>query len=99
MNRGVFEIGVVRSYGNCIPFCFSTDKIYIFKIFAVIECFVSNACYAIRDCDACKTGATIECTSVNSCNAIGNCYACKTGALTECTVSNACYAIRDRDAC
>ena len=68
---------------------------HLFKVIATPERPLSNACNAVRYCNACKLGAIEERIIPNACNAVGDCYACKAGAIIESTPSNACNATRD----
>ena len=64
-----------------------------------MERIISNACYAVRYCNACKPVARSERFISNACNAVTNYNACKLGATSERTLSNACNAVWDSNAC
>ena len=82
VNRGVFEIIVIRTYSNLRPICFTSCVVYILEARARRERPLANAGHAIRDGDAGQAGAFIERIIANAGHAIGNSDACKTGAIS-----------------
>ena len=64
-----------------------------------MECPISNACNAVWDFNACKTGAIRERITANACYAVTDYNAGKSGAIIERTFSNGCHAVWDFNAC
>ena len=84
---------------DCTPASNITRIVDIFKCSTAVECIITNTCYTVTNCYACKSCTAAEYIIADACYAVTDCHTCKSCTAAEYIITDACYAVTDCHTC